>query len=185
MTFKIFQSFKLLTTLLLLILPLSSQSEEAKVEIKLEEVFISPKIVKRDNPDYPHSELRNGNAGMVDIQFMVDKEGQTFEPVIETSSRKSFETKALAALKNYQYEAATVNGQAIESVQRVRIVFLIDQQNDQVSKPFYRNYSLATKELSKEQPDINKIKKYITSMENSSHLSAYSYRHLNLSLIHI
>ena len=116
---------------------------------------------------------------MVEVIFMIDKEGNTFEPMVDVSSKSVFEKPALLSVKNFRYEPATLNGNPIESVKRTRVLFLVKNQDDQVSKSFYKSYKSALKELKKEDSNKLKVQGKIKSMENSQHMSPYSYRHLN------
>ena len=170
---------KNLISFLALFISINSHSSETVSENKAKDIFVNANPIKRSPPKYPPQELKSGNVGMVDIFFMIDKEGATYEPVIETSSKPSFETPALSALKNYKYKPATLNGEPIESSQSVRIVFLVQNQDDKVSQHFNKHYKSAVNELNKDKPNQDKVKRKIKSMENSDHLSSYSYRHLN------
>ena len=174
----------LYTLTLSILLPLystASLSTETPAEVKKQQVnnFVKPKIISRTPPNYPQKELDDGNVGVVEATFMVDKTGKTFEPIISYSSKPSFEPFALLSIRSYRYKPATLNGNPVDSISSVRVVFLVDRQDDQVSSQFNKHYKSAYKELEKETPNKSKIEKKIASMENSNNMSAYSYRHLN------
>jgi len=168
----------LLPSLFLLAITFNVQGVEINTKNNGPE-FIEPETIKRASPKYPQIELDSANAGMVEMLFMVDKTGKTFEPIIQTSSHKNFETAALASLKKYKYKPATLDGIPVESVKGVRVLFLVDKQTDQVSSKFNKNYKRALKELNNEIVDQKKVEKNIIAMENSPHLSPYAFRHLN------
>ena len=170
---------KALTITLLLSNSSISLADGIELASPQKNTFVNAKVIKKSNPKYPSVELNNANAGMVDITMMIDKNGKPFEPVVDASSRPSFEFNALRSIQNYLYEPATFNGTPIETVTKVRVIFLVARQDDKVDKKFHRNYKSALKELNKKSPDKLKIEKKIQSMENSAYLSPYSYRHLN------
>jgi TonB family protein len=71
--------------------------------------------IKRSNPRYPRSEARKGVEGWVQVSFVVNPDGSVGETLIEDSSgRKTFERETIKAIRKWQYEPATMNGEAIE-----------------------------------------------------------------------
>jgi len=164
---------------LITLLSLSSSIVQSEQTTHSKDVYTEPKLINRTSPNYPPHELEDANAGAVEVIFMVDKTGKTFEPILGYTSKPQFGIYALNAIKNYRYKPATLNGKPIDSLKRLRVDFAVQDQDDQVSQQFRKHYRTASKELSKENPNKNKIKKRINSMANSSHMSPYSYRHLN------
>lgn len=62
-------------------------------------------------PLYPSRELPPGGEGFVDVQFMVDVEGQAFEPFISASAGSDrFHAEALRVLEKTRFKPATLNG---------------------------------------------------------------------------
>lgn len=86
----------------------------------------------RLRPQYPHTQLRKGVEGYVDLRFTIDENGFVRDPeVVESSTgspsgrrsfrssfrdpeqHRSFEAAALAALERYRYAPRFVDGNAV------------------------------------------------------------------------
>ena len=152
--------------------PVNTNTEQA--------LFEAATLINRGYPTYPESESETYNSASVLISFMVDKNGHTFEPVVINSTRKEFEKAALSALENYQFIAATYNDQVVESIQSVRILFLVNKENQEVNQQFDTVYRDAINELKKDQPNKERLITQISLMENSTHMSPYNYSNLNI-----
>lgn len=113
----------LYTLVLSALLSLSTTStfsaEEESTDKRQTNNFVAPKLIKRTPPNYPSYELNHANAGAVEITFMIDKNGKTFEPIVDYSSKPSFEPLAILALKSYRYKPATFNGEPVDSVKSI------------------------------------------------------------------
>lgn len=142
--------------------------------------FIRPVLIKRSTSSYPPLELKKNNSGSALLTFMVDKEGNTFEPLVINSTAKAFEKYAVTAVNNYKFEPATLNKQPIESVFTVNVLFLVHGQRDNVSQIFNRSFKKAKKELKKKVPNQKNVLKNIISMEKSTNMTPYSHAYLNL-----
>ena len=111
--------------------------------------------VKRTAPNYPSSELRKGQQGWVDLNYVVTKEGAVIEPVVEASSGSlAFERAAINTVKRWRYEPAMLNGEPIQQCKtKVRISFAIDGAKTRVSKRFHRTYRKIDKALDRGEID--------------------------------
>ena len=103
---------------------------------------IYAKPVVRPAPVYPASQLRRGNQGWVELNYVVTKEGEVIEPVVEASSgSRAFERAAINAVKRFGYEPALLDGEPIQQCKTaVRITFAIDGSERGVSKRFRSQY---------------------------------------------
>lgn len=89
-------------------------------------------------PNYPDRQYREGNEGWVKLNFMIDPEGQAFEPVVlDSTGSQSFRRAAINALRNSKFEPARLNGEAVESSMTFIYRFEITG-NDRVRPSFSR-----------------------------------------------
>lgn len=153
-----------------------------KQQLKIDDSgFVAASPIKRPPPQYPESELQSSNTGYVELMFMIDEKGKTFEPAIIRSSGPAFEVEALKSVARYKFDPATLNGVPVSSRDSIRIKFIVQNQKNRVHQSFGIAYKKALKELNKPNPKVKKILKQISRMENSSYLSPYA--HVNLNLI--
>lgn len=113
------------------------------------QVYAKP--VDRSAPRYPSSELRKRQQGWVELNYVVTKEGEVVEPVVEASSgSRAFERAALNTVTNWRYEPAMLNGEPIQQCKTaVRISFALEGAQSEVSRNFYRKYRKIDKTLTK------------------------------------
>ncbi|MDZ4261073.1 MAG: TonB family protein, partial [Pseudomonadota bacterium] len=91
------------------------------IRLKLTPIFIGKsaglqdrRAIKRVVPEYPSDMLRMGKSGFVDVVFTVDKYGFTRDHIVHYAPSKSFEKKALEALRKFQYEPSKINNKPID-----------------------------------------------------------------------
>jgi len=118
--------------------------------------FIQAKPIKRAPPFYPRKELIQANDGLVEIIFMVDYNGEIFEPVVINSTSRFLEKPALAAVRKYKYQPTSFNDKPVSSQQSILIRFEIANRPDAVSPLFGKAYKAAVKELGKANPNLKK-----------------------------
>lgn len=116
---------------------------------------IYAKPVQRTPPRYPPYELEDGRQGWVDLNFVVTKEGEVIEPVIEASSgSRAFERAAIRTVENWRYEPALLNGEPVQQCKTaVRISFTVEGAEAGVSRGFYRKYKRIGKALDRGEVD--------------------------------
>lgn len=141
--------------------------------------FIPPKSIQPVIPDYPVSEQRNQNAGLVHIQMMVDKQGRSANPVVLQSTSEEFEENALKALSSYEFTPATLDGVPVEGIYEATINFLMGNEEDGVSHKFRTLYKRARKELDKPEPRRAYIEKKLEILRNENNLSTYALAFLS------
>jgi periplasmic protein TonB len=82
------------------------------------------KLVKRVNPEYPAEAASRGVEGSATVEFTVLRTGRVQDVrVVESTPRRTFDAAARDAVRRWQFEPAQLNGQAVESVTRVRLEF--------------------------------------------------------------
>lgn len=107
--------------------------------------YISASAIEKTPPRYPASAAREGREGWVVVSYVVAKDGELIERMIEDSSgSEDFERAAIDVLDNWIYEPARLNDEPVEqSMTRTRIVFKLDSRPGQLSgasRGFVRRY---------------------------------------------
>jgi TonB family protein len=74
-----------------------------------------PKILKRPPPIYPYNVQMAGLTGKVEVEFVIDTEGQVSNPVVVRSNNPWFERPALDAILKWKFEPARMNGKAVNT----------------------------------------------------------------------
>lgn len=172
--------FRILLALLIVVQSYKVWADNSIDNAPEQSKFVAATLSKRGKVNYPLIELGQHNSGSVLLKFMVSKQGRTFEPVVINSTHKKFERSAISALKNYEFIPAMVGEQNVESIQSVRILFIVDNQNNEINEQFSEYYRVAASELKKTKPNKDKLLNQIMLMENSINMSHYNYRDLNI-----
>lgn len=92
---------------------------------------VPPKALKRSEPDYPYAMRRFRLEGRVQIEFVVDTTGKPQNPVISESSNPAFDEPALAALREWTFQPATVDGRPVKARLRQEIRFHMNEGGDE------------------------------------------------------
>jgi TonB family protein len=94
------------------------------------ETIINAKPLERTPPKYPVDAARKSQEGWTRLSFVIDKEGNVVDPIIQDSSGvKSMDKEALKAIKNWKYSPAMQNGEAIEQCQmQVQLDFKLSSE---------------------------------------------------------
>lgn len=142
--------------------------------------FVEAVPLHRAPPVYPRSELIDGNAGMAEIEFMIDEAGQVFAPRILRSTAPNFENAALAGVKRYRYKPAMFDGRAVQSRTSIVIRFSVIGESEGVSKRFSRMYKRVLRELDADEPKLSKIDQSMRSMLVAGSLSSYALARYSL-----
>ena len=127
---------------LALIVPIAAADETTSHQI-----YAKP--VERTAPRYPSSELRRGQQGWVELNYVVTEEGEVIEPVVEASSGShAFERAAIKTVERWRYEPALLNGEPIQQCRTaVRISFALENSQTGVSKRFHKKYKKIDKAI--------------------------------------
>ena len=76
--------------------------------------FEPPTPKRRPYARYPKLAKLANLSGFVEVSFMVDPRGNTYEAVVTRSSDSIFEASALRAVRLYKYGAAQIGGTAVD-----------------------------------------------------------------------
>lgn len=159
-------------------------------ELGAEEVssnFIGPKLVG-DHPNllslFPGSEYSMARSGRVMVSVMVDKEGKTYEPMIEYANNHRYDKAALKVVAARAYSPATQNGVPVESWVRypARFDFTYDSRSLYVSTDrFNKHYNNFNAEIAKEKPSQKKLQKYLNKLAGTKHGGSLAFKFLSLA----
>lgn len=93
-----------------------------------------PRLLARQQPEYPSAARRRGLEGRVVAEFDIDANGLVVNPRITTdSSSKLFQRSVLKALEAYRYQPFMVDGEAI-GLQGLREEFRFQLTEDKLDK---------------------------------------------------
>ncbi len=125
---------------------LENKSEAESVELLTS--FIAATPLDRPNPSYPTSAARARAEGWVKISYVVDKNGQVIDPVIEDSGgHRAFRGAAMSAVKKWEFTPATQNGETVEQCKSsVRLDFVMGGQSG-ASRRFVNRYRKADEQF--------------------------------------
>jgi TonB family protein len=84
---------------------------------------VPPKMIKREEPEYPYAMRRFRLEGRVAIDFEVDLTGKAVNPVIAQSSNPAFDEPAIEALLASKFEPARVDGKPVKARLRQEVHF--------------------------------------------------------------
>ncbi len=114
------------------------------------------KPIRRQNPVYPIDEAERGVEGWVEIGFTIKIDGTVGDPVVKYSiGGEPFERAALDSLEAWEYEPATMDGEAFERCHaRVALMFEIFGEGGRrhvASEEFWNAYHDAFELLDEER----------------------------------
>ena len=88
------------------------------------ETFTLPKAINLTQPDYPTLMLMSGREAWVEVSYMVDKDGNTYDiNVTDTTAKASFVSAALDAVRQWRFEPALLGGNPIEAAMNHIVTF--------------------------------------------------------------
>ena len=95
---------------------------------KIDEVDQSPMVLEDVSPVYPPSAKKDGVEGFVVLQFVVGTDGYAYDPVITNSiPGEVFDNAALDALYDYRFQPAKKNGEYVNCIMSLTIMFDSDK----------------------------------------------------------
>lgn len=94
----------------------------------LNEVDQPPRVLRSMMPRYPFEARQKGVEGRVTLRFVVDKDGKAQEPQVVTGEPEGvFDDSALAAVVKYKFRPAYKNGEPVDCIVKLPIVFTLNQ----------------------------------------------------------
>ena len=102
--------------------------------------YTPARLLERVVPTYPQGAAASWREGWVILSYVVSKEGEVTEVMIEDSSgSQEFERAARRAVSRWRYSPAMLDGQPVEqSMTRARSLFVLDKSSDGASRAFVR-----------------------------------------------
>jgi TonB family protein len=96
--------------------------------------------LERRPANYPTAAVTNGQDGWVDLSYVVSREGEVTEVMIEDSSgNEHFERAAVRAASTWRYSPATLDGEPVEqSLTRMRHTFRLEGESPGARPSFRR-----------------------------------------------
>jgi TonB family protein len=109
--------------------------------VELITAFNPAKPVERVNPTFPSSAARVNAEGWVQMSYVIDKDGNVQDPMIEDSGgHSSFKRSALKAISQWKFEPAMKDGKATEQChQSIQFDFAL-ADNAGADRRFIRDY---------------------------------------------
>ncbi|MGI9220554.1 MAG: energy transducer TonB [Woeseiaceae bacterium] len=127
--------------------------------------------IDRTAPRYPAVELRRGRQGWVELSYVVTKDGNVVDPIVQDSSGSSyFEKAATEIVEDWLYEPATWNGKAIQQCEnKVLITFAVEDAGKEVTLSYANKHKKISKEL--EEGNLEKARELIDKQFESKNLT--------------
>lgn len=129
--------------------------------------------ITRFMPRYPESAAMRGQEGWVIMSYVIDKEGNVVEPIIESSSNKRvFNRSALKAIHKWKFEPSTMNNKAVEQCRNsVRFDYKLEQEKPGARKDFVKRYKEVAKLL--QEKSYAKAKERLDSLKSRGAWNLY------------
>ncbi|WP_166424693.1 energy transducer TonB [Paraglaciecola sp. 20A4] len=134
-----------------------------------------PEPIERVAPKYPVSMARKGAEGWVQLNFVVGTDGSVNNiVVVDSTGMQDFEKAAVAAMKNWQYSPAFIDGKPIEQCyNKVQMDFQLDGGVRGVRRKFKRNYENVREALNSN--DISLARELSDSMKDKGLLNSIEF----------
>ena len=127
-----------LLTLLVFAAPLgwsdSQSANEKQVDVS---VYSPPVPTKKVNPKYPARARARGIEGWVQLHYMVDPSGNTYDiEIVDSNGDRSIERAAIKAARKYKYQPAEYQGEPIDASASTLITFAMADSGKIWSRQF-------------------------------------------------
>ncbi len=134
----------------------------------------SAKPLNRLEPKYPISAARKGQEGWTIVSFIVEKDGSVSSPIVEDSSgNKKFNRESLKALKKWQYQPATQNGEPVQQCnQFVRLDYSLSGNGQGgATRKFVSKYKKITQQI--QEKDFTSAKSLMEELKSKPRWNLY------------
>lgn len=124
-------------------------------------------LLSQPSPDYPTQLKEKNNEGWVKLNYMVDKEGNALDIIVEdTLGDADFEEAAINAIKKQKHKPATYKTKPVsQNVSDLVIDFTLPQEGKDISK-FNDSFSQAVTALN--EKDLDAAKRIIEQLDNTN-----------------
>ena len=160
--------------------PVFSQQTD-NINIGFSEHYKEAIPLERVAPKYPSRMALENREGWVDMTFMVDVTGETYEIGVEDHSHggEDFVDAVRKSIEKYKFSPATQNGEPVDSSQSIRIFFNMEGDAPGVSIRFKKHYTNFQKAIA--EKNIQEAEDELSSLRNSKGMSLYDDAFLNLA----
>jgi TonB family protein len=86
-----------------------------------------PEVISQEEPVYPYSLARSGYKGEVEVDFIIDREGNVVRTDVFKSTHPDFEAPAVEAVLQWKFKPGIRNGHPVFVHMRVPIYFQTDR----------------------------------------------------------
>lgn len=93
--------------------PLSPDLPSQSARVIEKSPDVSPKALFRAAPQYPAFLRASGISGTVQVEFVIDEQGDVKDVTVVKSTREGFEAPAIAAVSVWKFEPARKNGRPV------------------------------------------------------------------------
>ena len=167
--------------LFLSVVSFSVYSQDDQNDKKTVEVYESPRNKDLAQPIYPTGDAIEGNEGWVVINFMVDVEGNAFEPsVVASTGSNGFEREAIKALSKSKFEPAKLEGKPVIGSRYMRYTFSLANEEIGADPRFISNYKRLSKAFEKNNKED--IDKELNKLQDRKRLNHYERAYLDFAL---
>lgn len=105
---------------------LAANAAETEANARKASTRVEPKLKRQVNPEFPREALDKGVSGVVIVAYTVDAEGRTQDVRVESAQPPEiFDRAAIAAVRRWRYEPATVDGVPTETQLQMKIRFTL------------------------------------------------------------
>lgn len=146
------------------------------------QTFTVPHSINLVEPRYPVSQITSGGEGLVLVNFMVDTDGQAFDPVIvESTGDEVFHQAAINALLDSEFEPAKLEGEPIVGSHSLLVRFELETDAPGATNEFASAYRYFQRALREEEPEREKIETAFSRLEQFGARNHYEHAYLNLA----
>jgi TonB family protein len=118
------------------------------------ELFEAPGNLDVITPTFPAAAAARGEEGWVIVNFMVDEQGQAFEPmVVDMMGDRQFVRAALEALDDSKFVPASLSGKPITGSKTIRYKFVLEGGQNGASAAFASRYRRFTRSINADEQD--------------------------------
>ncbi len=140
----------------------SQSANEKQVDVS---VYSPPIPLKKANPRYPRSAAARGIEGWVQLHYMVDPSGNTYDiEIVDSNGDRSIERAAVKAARKYKYQPGEYQGEPIDASASTLITFAMADSGKIWSQQFAALFNklanaLQSNDLAEAESLISKLEK--------------------------
>ncbi len=88
---------------------------------------VGPRRIRTVYPEYPPNELTKRHEGWVEVEFVVDEQGEPADIEMREASDAMFISAAMRAVRQWRYKPRTIEGQPVATPVKARVRFSADE----------------------------------------------------------